>query len=208
MSETKTLDGNITSNASSERPKRPIRKMRLENLFYPGETVSVFIESYTLHKMGVFHDETLDLSGFLALLRSYDVNVKQNFFYALYDESNTEFSSFKKTLDFASYNGFDTVVKRPTKFTNDEGREITRGSVGMEMTIDIMKVAKSVDHVVVVTSNPDFAALFYEINRMGVKTTLVGSIERGTNNDLRKSVGNFIEYADLVTEINKMPPNY
>lgn len=66
-------------------------------------------------------------------------------------------------LDGARYNNLTVVTKR-VKYIHDGGREIKKANLDVEMTLDLIKMRRSYDHIVLFSGDGDMAyALKYVV---------------------------------------------
>ncbi len=73
------------------------------------------------------------------LLRAY-------YYTALIEDQ--EYSSIRPLIDWLDYNGFSVVTKAAREFTDSAGRRKVKGNIEIELTVDAMELASSVDHFV------------------------------------------------------------
>ena len=61
-----------------------------------------------------------------------------------------------------------TMVTKPTKeFTDASGRRKIKGNMDIELTVDAMRLAETLDHVVLFSGDGDFRSLVAALQQMG-----------------------------------------
>ena len=115
-----------------------------------------------------------------------------------------EYSPLRPLVDWLDYNGY-TMVTKPTKeFTDAMGRRKLKGNMDIELAIDVMEMAQSLDHIVLFSGDGDFRRLVEAVQRKGVRVTVVSTI-RSTPpmvaDELRRQADVFIELQDLAPQI-------
>lgn len=114
------------------------------------------------------------------------------------EEPNT---SLKTLLDWLQYNGF-IVVTKPTKEFRDQisGKLKIKGNMDIELALDAMTMAKSVDHIIIFSGDGDFRYLVQKIQDLGVKVTVVSTIMTTPSmiaDELRRQADAFIDVYEL-----------
>lgn len=118
----------------------------------------------------------------------------------------SETNSIHKLLDWMSFNGYTVFTKPVHSWTemNDEGEERKRwrANVDIEITIHAMRLATlgHVNHIILGTGDGDFVPLVEELRHLGVRTTLLSSIQgdgRACSDNLRRAAHDFIDIHDI-----------
>ncbi len=87
-----------------------------------------------------------------------------------------EYSPIRPLVDWLDYNGY-TMVTKPTKeYTDASGRRKIKGNMDIELAIDMMEMAKHLDHIVLFSGDGDFRRLVEAVQRKGVRVTVVSTI--------------------------------
>ena len=84
------------------------------------------------------------------LLRAY-------YYTALIEDQ--EYSSIRPLIDWLDYNGYKVVTKPAKEFTDSLGRRKIKGNMDIELAIDAMEQAETVDHLVIFSGDGDFTTL-------------------------------------------------
>ena len=70
------------------------------------------------------------------------------------------------------------MVTKPTKeFTNSFGRRKIKGNMDIELTVDAMRLAESLDHVVIFTGDGDFRALVGALQQSGKRVSVISTLQ-------------------------------
>ena len=111
----------------------------------PDSKSAVFIDGQSLHHAAKALDFDVDFNRLLKefqrrgpLLRAY--------FYTTMAE-NEEYSSIRPLLDWLAYNGFTVRTKLRRDYDDGEGRRRAKRSMGIEVTVDAMEIAKRVNNI-------------------------------------------------------------
>jgi uncharacterized LabA/DUF88 family protein len=165
------------------------------------EKTAVFIDGANLYATA----KALEFDIDYLKLRDY---FKQNcrlvrlFYYtALLEIDRGEFNPLQPLVDWLAYNGFHMVVKKAKEFINPlTGVRKLKGNMDIELAIDMMQMAKYVDHIVLFSGDGDFRRLVEEVQRDGVKVTVVSSVTTKPPmiaDELRRQCDLFVDVNDL-----------
>jgi uncharacterized LabA/DUF88 family protein len=91
-------------------------------------------------------------------------------------QDNGEFSGIRPLLDWLDYNGYTVVTKATKDFIDASGRRKVKDKMGIELTVDAMKLAEHVDQMVLFSGDGDFRSLVEAVQRRGVRVTVVSTI--------------------------------
>ncbi len=109
-------------------------------------------------------------------------------------------------MDWLDYNGY-TMVTKPTKeFTDSAGRRKIKGNMDIELAIDVIGMAESLDHVVIFSGDGDFRRLVEAVQGKGVRVTVVSTMcshPPMVADELRRQADHFIELQDLQESITR-----
>src|SRR5262249_60229949 len=59
-----------------------------------------------------------------------------------------EYSSIRPLIDWLDYNGYSVVTKATKEFVDQTGRRKVKGNMDIELAVDAMEIAGSIDHMV------------------------------------------------------------
>ena len=96
---------------------------------------------------------------------------------------------------------------KPVKeFTDATGRRRVKGSVDIEMAVDVLDLTPSLDHVVIFSGDGDLRRLVESVQRRGVRVTVISTIRTQPAmiaDDLRRQADAFIDLADLAEHVTR-----
>lgn len=136
------------------------------------------------------------------LSSTYDL-LRINYYTAVSEES--EYSAIRPLVDFLDYNGYSITKKQVKEFVDQEtGNRRIKGSLDVEIAVDIMKAAQTVDHIILVSGDGDFKYAVKAAQDMGVKVSVMSTIKSDgyiLADDLRRQADELIDLADLKDKI-------
>jgi uncharacterized LabA/DUF88 family protein len=166
--------------------------------FYQNEKLALFIDGANLYATAKSLGFDIDYKRLLKHFRQKGQLVRALYYTALAEDQ--EYSSIRPLIDWLDYNGY-TMVTKPTKeFTDASGRRKIKGNMDIELTVDAMKLAPSLDHIVLFTGDGDFRALVATLQEMGRRVSVVSTLQTQpamVADELRRQADQFIDLADL-----------
>ena len=123
-------------------------------------------------------------------------------------ENEEGYSPQRGLLDFLSYNRFK-VIEKPTKsYINDDGEKKHKGgSYEVDLTLEAMQLAETVDHIVLFTGSGAFVPLVQRLQEKGIRvsvcSTRKGSSTAVCSDELVRCADNFIDIEQLRDKIGK-----
>ena len=87
-----------------------------------------------------------------------------------------EYSSIRPLIDWLDYNGYTVVTKATKEFVDQTGRRKVKGNMDIELAVDAMEIAGTIDHMVLFSGDGDFRSLVEAVQRRGVRVTVVSTI--------------------------------
>jgi uncharacterized LabA/DUF88 family protein len=170
--------------------------------FYPTERVALFIDGANLYATAKSLGFDIDYKRLLGFFRSKCQLVRALYYTALAEEQ--EYSSIRPLIDWLDYNGF-TMVTKPTKeFTDVTGRRKIKGNMDIELAVDAMRLADSLDHIVIFSGDGDFRSLVAALQQKGKRVSVISTLQTQppmVADELRRQADQFIEIADLEVQI-------
>ena len=167
-------------------------------MFYKDERLALFIDGSNLYaaakSLGFDIDYKLLRQEFMRrgkMLRAF-------YYTALLD--NEEYSPIRPLVDWLNYNGFTMVTKAAKEYTDSQGRRKVKGNMDIELAVNAMELASSVDHIVLFSGDGDFRPLIESLQRHGVRVSVVSTIRSQPPmiaDELRRQADNFIELDEL-----------
>jgi uncharacterized LabA/DUF88 family protein len=172
--------------------------------FYSNERIALFIDGANLYATAKTLGFDIDYKRLLAFFRKKGQLVRALYYTALAEDQ--EYSSIRPLIDWLDYNGY-TMVTKPTKeFTDSMGRRKIKGNMDIELTVDAMRIAPSLDHIVLFTGDGDFRALVETLQQDGKRVSVVSTLQTQppmVADELRRQSDQFIDLADLEPVIGR-----
>src|SRR6201992_4437194 len=107
------------------------------------------------------------------------------------------------------------MMAKPTKeFPDAIGRRKLKGNMDIELAIDVMEMAQSLDHIVLFSGDGDFRRLVEAVQRKGVRVSVVSTIRSPppmVADELRRAADIFVELDELRAKIARdsaKPPQF
>jgi len=159
----------------------------------PNDRVAIFIDGENIHYSAKHMNMRLDylklcrhLAGPRRLVRSY-------FYTAVSSQSEGKIDF----INFLKLNGFKVVTKEIKSFNETEsGGRSVRSVLDMELAIDVLELAPTLDTVILCTGDGDFRPLVDALGRRGLHVE-VCALREMTSTDL-------IAAADVYTDLGSL----
>ncbi len=174
--------------------------------FYPNERIALFIDGSNLYAAARGLDFDIDYKRLLSFFANQGQMVRAFYFTALLEDQ--EYSPIRPLVDWLDYNGYTMVTKPAKEFTDPAGRKKIKGNMDIELAVDLMEIADSIDHAVIFSGDGDFRRLVEAVQRKGLRVTVVSTMHSKPPmiaDELRRQADVFIELADLKDEIQRTP---
>ena len=168
------------------------------------ERVAVFIDGMNLYAASRTLGFDVDYKNLMAHFRQRSHFVRAYYYTALLETE--EYSSLRPLVDWLGYNGYSVVTKPAKEFTDATGRRRVKGSVDVEMAVDVLDLTPHLDHVVIFSGDGDLRRLVESVQRRGVRVTVISTIRTQPAmiaDELRRQADAFIDLADLAEYITR-----
>jgi uncharacterized LabA/DUF88 family protein len=170
--------------------------------FYSQERIALFIDGANLYAAARALGFDIDYRRLLQVFADKGHLVRAFYYTALVEDQ--EYSPIRPLVDWLDYNGY-TMVTKPTKeYTDASGRRKIKGNMDIELAIDMMEMAKHLDHIVLFSGDGDFRRLVEAVQRKGVRVTVVSTIRSSppmVADELRRQADVFVDLSDLSESI-------
>ena len=103
------------------------------------ERLAVFIDGANLYAASRTLGFDVDYKNLLAYFRKQGYLVRAYYYTALLETD--EYSPLRPLVDWLGYNGYAVVTKPAKEFTDATGRRRVKGSVDIEMAVDVLDLA-------------------------------------------------------------------
>ncbi len=175
-------------------------------MFDPREKVALFIDGANLYATAKALGFDIDYKRLLNHFQGRGYLLRAYYYTALAEDQ--EYSSIRPLIDWLDYNGY-TVVTKPTKeFVDATGRRKIKGNMDVELAVDVMQLAESIDHIVLFSGDGDFRSLVEAVQRRGRKVSVVSTLTTQPPmiaDELRRQADTFIDLATLQSVIGRNP---
>src|SRR5262250_2631950 len=164
----------------------------------PGEKVALFIDGANLYATAKSLGFDIDYKRLLREFQSRGYLLRAFYYTAVIEDQ--EYSSIRPLIDWLDYNGYSVVTKATKEFVDQTGRRKVKGNMDIELAVDAMEIAGSIDHMVLFSGDGDFRSLVEAVQRRGVRVTVVSTISTQppmVAAELRRQADVFLDIAEL-----------
>ena len=171
---------------------------------YPDEKLAIFIDGANLYGAARALEFDIDYRSLLKWAGEQGRLVRAYYYTVLVEDQ--DFSPIRPLVDWLDYNGYTMVTKTAREFVDAQGRRKIKGSMDIEIAIDMMEIAPHVDHIMLFSGDGDFRRLVETIQRKGVRVSVVSSLKTNpamVSDELRRAADHFVELEDIADEIER-----
>jgi len=170
------------------------------------EKIALFIDGANLYATAKSLGFDIDYKKLLLEFQSRG-NLIRAFYYTAVIEDQ-EYSSIRPLIDWLDYNGYAVVTKATKEFVDQTGRRKVKGNMDIELAVDAMEIAGTIDHMVLFSGDGDFRSLVEAVQRKGVRVTVVSTVSTQppmVADELRRQADVFLDIVELQTKIGRDP---
>lgn len=170
------------------------------------EKTALFIDGANLYKAARALGFDMDYKSLLAKARSSCQLIRAYYYTAMQEDKEQDYSPLRPLVDWLDYNGYTMVTKTAREFTDAMGKKRFRGSIDIELAVDMMSLAPKLDHVVLFTGNGDFRRAIEAVQAQAVRVTVISTIKTQppmVSDELRRQADRFFDLAELEKEIGR-----
>ena len=138
------------------------------------EKMALFIDGANLYATAKSLGFDIDYKRLLSEFHSRGYLLRAFYYTAVTEDQ--EYSSIRPLIDWLDYNGYSVVTKATKEFVDQTGRRKVKGNMDIELAVDAMEIAGSIDHMVLFSGDGDFRSLVEAVQRRGVRVTVVSTI--------------------------------
>ncbi|MEO1205374.1 MAG: NYN domain-containing protein [Pseudomonadota bacterium] len=168
------------------------------------ERVALFIDGANLYATSKSLGFDIDYKRLLGWFEKRGNLIRALYYTAIAEDQ--EYSSIRPLIDWLDYNGY-TMITKPTKeFTDAAGRRKVKGNMDIELTVDAMRMAENLDHIVLFSGDGDFRSMVEAIQQRGRRVSVVSTLQTSppmVADELRRQADNFIDLADLESAVGR-----
>jgi uncharacterized LabA/DUF88 family protein len=172
----------------------------------PGEKIALFIDGANLYATAKSLGFDIDYKKLLKEFQSRGYLLRAFYYTAVIEDQ--EYSSIRPLIDWLDYNGYSVVTKATKEFVDQTGRRKIKGNMDIELAVDAMEVAGTIDHMVLFSGDGDFRSLVEAVQRRGVKVTVISTISTQPPmiaDELRRQADVFTDIVTLQSKIGRDP---
>ncbi len=168
------------------------------------ERTALFIDGANLYAATRSLSFDIDYRRLLDYFSS-KTNLLRAYYYSALLETE-EYSPLKPLTDWLAYNGYSLVTKPAKEFTDARGLRRIKGNMDIELAIDMLELAPSLDHAILFSGDSDFRRLVEAVQRKGVRVSVISTVKTSPPmiaDELRRQADQFVELADIATEFTR-----
>ncbi|AQS41944.1 MAG: NYN domain-containing protein [Candidatus Tokpelaia hoelldobleri] len=175
-------------------------------MFDSREKIALFIDGANLYAASKTLGFDIDYRKLLKAFQKRGYLLRAYYYTALVEDQ--EYSSIRPLIDWLDYNGYRVITKAAKEFVDASGRRKVKGNMDIELAIDAMELADTVDHFVIFSGDGDFRSLVEALQRRGRKVSVVSTLATQPamiSDDLRRQADHFIDLVSLKNEVGRAP---
>ncbi|MEM1316937.1 MAG: NYN domain-containing protein [Pseudomonadota bacterium] len=173
-------------------------------MFDEREKIVLMIDGANLYATSRALGFDIDYRAMLEAFQNRGYVLRAYYYTALVEDQ--EYSAIRPLIDWLDYNGYRVVTKPAKEFTDASGRRKVKGNMDIELAVDAMGLAESVDHFVLFSGDGDFRYLVEALQKKGRRVTIVSTTSSQPPmiaDDLRRQADVFIDLKSLQDEIGR-----
>ena len=170
------------------------------------EKVALFIDGANLYKAARSLGFDMDYKNLLAKTRAEGNLLRAYYYTSIQEDRSQDYSPLRPLVDWLDYNGYAMVTKTAREYTDATGRKRYKGSIDIEIVVDMITLAPKVDHVILFTGNGDFRRAIEAVQSSGVRVTVISTVKSQppmASDELRRQADVFIDLSDIQKEIGR-----
>ena len=170
------------------------------------ERVALFIDGPNLFSAARSLGFDIDYKNLLDVFKTGSRLIRAYYYTAIADDH--EHSPIRPLVDWLDYNGYTVITKPLKEVTDSTGRRRTKGSMDIELAIDMMEMASRIEHVVLFSGDGNYRRLVEAVQRQGTRVTVISTFRSNppmAADELRRQADNFVELIDIASQIAREP---
>src|SRR4030088_1939326 len=170
------------------------------------DRIALFIDGANLYATAKTLGFDIDYKRLLKEFQSRRTLLRAFYYTAIIEDQ--EYSSIRPLIDWLDYNGYTVVTKATKEFVDQTGRRKVKGNMDIELAVDAMEIAGSIDHMVLFSGDGDFRSLVEAVQRRGVRVTVVSTISSQPPmiaDELRRPADVFTDLGELQPKLGRYP---
>lgn len=173
------------------------------------EKTALFIDGANLYKAARSLGFDMDYKALLAKSQDACMLLRAYYYTAIQEDRTQDYSPLRPLVDWLDYNGYAMVTKLSREYTDATGKRRFKGSIDIELAVDLVAMAGKLDHIVLFTGNGDFRRAIEAVQSQGVRVTVVSTVKSQppmASDELRRQSDRFIDLADIENQIGRAAP--
>lgn len=173
-------------------------------MFDQREKIALFIDGANLYATSKSLGFDIDYKKMLQFFQAKGYLLRAYYYTALIEDQ--EYSSIRPLIDWLDYNGYQVVTKPTKEYVDSAGRRKVKGNMDIELAVDAIDLADTVDHMVIFSGDGDFRRLVESLQRRGRKVSVISTVSTQPSmisDDLRRQADHFIDLASLKDDIGR-----
>ncbi|MGH1482839.1 MAG: NYN domain-containing protein [Geminicoccales bacterium] len=176
----------------------------LEDILDEDSRFAMMIDGANLYQTARALDFDIDYRLLLQVCARTARLVRASYYTALLD--GEEYSPLRPLVDWLGYNGYSVVTKPMKEIADPNGRRRYKGNMNVELAIDAIEMAPTLDHLLLFSGDGTFRRLIEAVQRKGVRVTAVSTLQTQPPmiaDELRRQADSFIELQELAPWIGR-----
>lgn len=177
-------------------------------MFDEREKIVLLIDGANLYATSKALGFDIDYKQLLKTFQKRGYLLRAYYYTALIEDQ--EYSSIRPLIDWLDYNGYTVVTKPAKEFTDAAGRRKVKGNMDIELAVDAMELAPSVDHFVLFSGDGDFRRLVEVLQGKGKRVTVVSTTKSQPPmiaDELRRQADFYVDIQSLQNEVGRDDPD-
>lgn len=178
-------------------------------VFYPEERIAIFVDGANLHSTTKSLDFDIDYKKMLELFKKKGRLVNARYYTAILEHE--DYSPIRPLVDWLNYNGYQVISKPAKTYIDRDGRSRIKGNMDIELALDMVEMAKHVDHIILCSGDGDFRAAVDACQRKGTRVSVLSSMRTKPSmlaDELRRQANDVIELSDMEKLIGRPRREY
>lgn len=170
----------------------------------PDDKTAIFIDGANLYKTARNLGFDIDYKRLLQKARDETRLVRASYYTIMQEDREQDYSPLRPLVDWLDYNGYQMVTKPSWEYTDAQGRKRHRGSIDVELAVDMVMMAPHLDCIVLFTGSGDFRHAIARIQEQGCRVVVVSTISTQppmASDDIRRQADQFIDLTDIADVI-------
>ncbi|MEM9234094.1 MAG: NYN domain-containing protein [Pseudomonadota bacterium] len=166
----------------------------------PDDRTAIFIDGANLYKTARNLGFDIDYKRLLQKTRTETRLVRAYYYTAMQEDRDQDYSPLRPLVDWLDYNGFHLKTKIAREYIDAQGRKRYRGSVDIELAVDMVMMAQKLDCIVLFTGNGDFRHAISKVQELGCRVVCVSTTATQppmASDEVRRQADQFVDLTDL-----------